>query len=148
MSLQTNFNISGPCPCCGMYPNRGISIDALIFIGKEIVLIKRSAEPFQGYWALPGGYVDWNISIEETVKKEVKEETNLDVTTMKLRGQYSSPHRHPEQAISLLYLVETTGDLKAGDDAQEAKLYAIDNLPTPLAFDHEEMIKEYLKLNN
>jgi len=145
MSLQTNFNISGPCPCCGLYPNRGLSIDALILLDKKIVLIKRLADPYQGYWALPGGYIDWNISAKDTVKKEVKEETNLDTSEMKLLSVYSSPHRHPKQTISLLFQVTASGKLKAGDDAGEVKLFPLDDLPTPLAFDHEQMIKDYKK---
>lgn len=132
-----------PCSTCGFYPNRGLGIDALIMIDNKIVLIKRGIEPYKGYWAFPGGWIDWNISAEDTVKKEVKEETNLNVTSMKLFGVYSDPERHPRQGITLLYIVKAEGTIHAGDDAEDIRLYPLDDLPTPLAFDHEKMIKEY-----
>ena len=72
-----------PCPECGNFTNRGVTIDAVIIKDQSILLIKRGAEPFKSYWATPGGYVGWDETIEEVVKREVKEETNLDVLKCK-----------------------------------------------------------------
>ena len=78
-----------PCPECGNFTNRGISIDAVIIKRKKVLLIKRGAEPFKDYWGTPGGYVTWDETVEDTVRREVKEETNLDVAGMKFVVIYS-----------------------------------------------------------
>src|SRR3989344_3134444 len=119
-----------PCPECGNYTNRGVSVDAVIIKNGKVLLIKRGVDPFKGYWGTPGGYVDWDETIEETVKREVKEETDLDVSDLRLVGVYSSPNRHPKQVINLVYLVKVNdGKLKYGDDALNAKWFAFNELP-------------------
>ena len=133
-----------PCPACGHYYNRAVSVDGLITIENKIVLIKRARDPYKDYWALPGGYVDWNETMEEAVLREVEEETNLKVTSVKFMKIYSSPQRHPEQLIAAAYIVKTSGAIKAGDDAADIKLYHYDDLPSVLAFDHEAMVADYL----
>jgi len=95
-----------PCPECGRFANRGISIDAVIVKGEKILLIQRGVEPNKGYWGTPGGYVDWDESSEDVVKREVQEETGLEVTNTTLIGVYSSPDRHLKQVINIVYLTE------------------------------------------
>ncbi len=134
-----------PCPNCGRFNNRGVSIDAVIIKDNKILLIKRGINPFQGYWALPGGYVEWNESTEETVAREVSEELGLTVDSCKLIGVYSSPNRHPKQVINIAYQVTTSGNPKAGDDAKEYKWFPMNNMPDELAFDHKRIISESQK---
>lgn len=121
-----------PCPHCKNYSNRGLTIDAVIEEQGKILLIKRGAEPFKDFWALPGGYVDWDETVEEAVAREVSEEI----------GVYSKPSRHPHQAIDLAYSVSITGEPKAGDDAVELLWAPLDDLPE-LAFDHTQIIDDY-----
>lgn len=135
------------CHACGNYQNRGVSIDAIIVINKKILLIKRGNDPYEHYWALPGGHVDFDETIENTVKREVKEETGLETVSLKLLGIYSKPSRHPKQSIAVAYIVEIKGEIKAGDDAVEYKLFSFEELPQKLAFDHEEIIADYLRLD-
>ena len=134
-----------PCPKCGRFNNRGVSVDAVIIKDNKILLIKRGVNPFQGYWALPGGYVEWDESTEEAVAREVSEEIGLTVESCKLIGVYSSPDRHPKQVINIAYRVTTSGNPKAGDDASEYKWFSMDNMPDKLAFDHERIITESQK---
>src|SRR3989344_4797560 len=142
ISLRNNEQ----CPHCGRFANRGVSIDAVIINGNEVLLIKRGVEPNKGYWGTPGGYVNWDESLEETVKREVKEETNLDVTSLVLVGVYSSPSRHPKQVINVVYLIEVAdGKVKHGDDAMDAKWFDLDNLPTEMALDHKQNIEDAIK---
>lgn len=124
---------------------RAITIDAIIIRANKILLIKRGNEPFKDYWALPGGYIEWDEEAEETVRKEVKEEVGLDVTKMTLLNAYTKPERDPEQKITLAYIVETKDTPHAGDDAKAYQWFALDNLPVQLAFDHDKIIKDYLK---
>ncbi len=135
-----------PCPECGNFTNRGVSVDAVIIKDGTVLLIKRGTEPFKGSWGTPGGYVGWDETVEETVKREVKEETNLEVIGVKLVGIYSSPKRHPKQVINVVYLVEVEGKLKPRDDAAEAKWILLDEIPEELAFDHKQNIEDALKL--
>ena len=140
MKLKNNE----PCPECGRFMNRGVTIDALIIKDEKILLIKRNAEPFKGFWALPGGYVDWDEAVEDAVKREVFEETGLEVKSLKLIGVFSKPERHPKQCIDIAYIVDAEGKVKVGDDAIEYKWELINNLPK-LASDHRKIIDCYLK---
>ena len=130
-----------PCPHCGRFKNRGVSIDAVILRNNKVLLIKRRNSPFKGMWALPGGYVEFNENANETIKREVKEETNLDVVTSELSDVYTDPKRDPRSTISLAYVVKATGNTKPGDDASEVEWFKLDKLPK-LAFDHEQIITE------
>jgi 8-oxo-dGTP diphosphatase len=139
------FKDNGRCPACGRYANRGITIDALVKRGSEILLIKRGREPFKDFWALPGGYVDWDETVEDAVRREVKEEIGVTVTSLELIGVYSRPDRHPEQAVAVAYRVEIEGEVQAGDDAVEFRWFPLDALPE-LAFDHAEIIGDAEKV--
>lgn len=138
---------SEQCPECGRFNNRGTSIDAVIVVDDKILLIKRGSNPFKGFWALPGGYVEWDESVEETVKREVQEELGVIVESSKLIGVYSKPNRHPKQVINMAYAVKITGSLKAGDDAMVYKWFLFDSLPDELAFDHKIIINDYLAIS-
>ncbi len=134
------------CPHCGRYANRGVSIDAVIVKNNQILLIQRGAEPFRGYWGTPGGYVNWDETTEETVKREVKEETGLEVVSTQLVGVYSAPSRHPKQVINLVYLVEVKGDVAIhGDDALDLRWFPLDQLPEQMALDHKQNIQDAKK---
>ncbi len=131
------------CPSCGKYPSRPLSIDALIIRNGKILLIKRGIEPYKDFWALPGGHVDFNETVEEAVKRETEEETNLKVVSLKLLGVYSNPKRHPNQSVAVSYIAETTGEPRASDDAKECRFFPLDELPKDLAFDHKKIIEDY-----
>ncbi|MFA7209102.1 MAG: NUDIX hydrolase [Parcubacteria group bacterium] len=132
------------CPECGRFNNRGVSIDAVIIKDDRILFIKRGANPFKGFWALPGGYVEWDESTEESVIREVKEELGVAVESIKLIGVYGKPNRHPKQVIDMAYAVTISGSPKAGDDALGYEWFPLDGLPDELAFDHKIIIGDYL----
>ncbi len=125
--------------------NRYFAVDGLIIKNKKVLLIKRGGIPFTGYWAIPGGHLDFNETAEEGVAREVKEETNLTVTSIKLFGIYSNPKRDPRQIVSAIYLVKTKGTPKAGDDAADFKWFPLGKLPANLAFDHKKILSDYIK---
>jgi len=111
---------------------------------KGIVLIERKNEP-KGL-ALPGGFVDVGESVEEALRREMKEETNLDVQISSLLGVYSDPKRDPRfHTASVVYVARAQGQPKGGDDAKEAKLYTLEEIPLDqLVFDHGKIVKDYL----
>ena len=119
-----------------------LTVDAIVAYRGGVVLIKRLNDPFKGYYALPGGIVEYGESTEKAVLRELKEETGLDGKIYKLVGVYSEPNRDPRgHFVSVCYLIVGKGKLKAGSDAREAEVFKLNQLPK-LAFDHEKMIED------
>lgn len=147
MTLKPNE----PCPHCGRYLNRWVTVDAIIIQDKQILLILRGTEPFKDFWALPGGLVDWDETIAEAIKREVKEELGLTVVSQKELGVYSDPARSPHQTINIAFFVEVEGEPQAGDDAKACQYFPLDKLPEEMAFDHKKIVEDFLstfKLTN
>ena len=126
-----------------------LTTDGIIELYEEdrfrgIVLIERKNDP-KGL-ALPGGFVDVGESVEEALIREMQEETHLDVKIVKLLGIYSNPKRDPRfHTASAVFIVKAQGKPTAGDDAKEAKLFALDEIPIDdLVFDHSQILKDYL----
>ena len=104
--------------------------------------MKRKNPPYQGKFALPGGFVEIGESTETAAAREVFEETGLSVEILKLIGVYSDPERDPRRhTVSVCYLAKGYGDLKSGSDAAAVELFELDSIPE-LAFDHNKMINE------
>jgi ADP-ribose pyrophosphatase YjhB (NUDIX family) len=134
------------CTKCDQYLNkRSMTIDAVILIDQKVLLIKRAGYPYKDYWALPGGFVDMDETIENALIRETREETSLEVISYKLLGIYSSPTRHPKQLIAAAYIVEVSGNPKAGDDAKEFSFFPVGQLPLKVAFDHRLIISDSVK---
>jgi 8-oxo-dGTP diphosphatase len=130
-----------------------LTTDGIIELYKEdtfkgIVLIERKNEP-KGL-ALPGGFVDVGESVENALIREMQEETNLDVEIVKLLGIYSSPKRDPRfHTASAVFIAKAKGQPNAGDDAKEARVYALEEIPMDkLVFDHSDILKDYLSQRN
>lgn len=122
---------------------RPFACDGVLIENGRILLINRAKEPDLGKWAIPGGRIEENETAEECLKREFKEETGLDVEPVKLIGIYSDPKRDPRKIIGAAYIVKRIGgEIKAGDDAGEAKWFRIEELPAELAFDHREILKD------
>ncbi len=127
-----------------MMPTPALTVDAIILHQQKIVLIKRKNPPFEGSYALPGGFVDVGETVEDAVLREAKEETGLDIDIIRLVGIYSDPARDPRRhTVSACYLAEGSGTLQAGSDAACAELFDQSTLPE-LAFDHGGMIADAL----
>ena len=119
-----------------------LTVDTVIIYEGKIVLIRRKNPPFQGHFALPGGFVEVGETVEDAAVREAKEETGLDVRLLKLLGVYSDPSRDPRgHTVSVCFLALGSGNLKAGSDAKETGLFGIDEIPE-LAFDHNKIIED------
>jgi len=108
-----------------------------------IVLILRRNEPRQ--WAIPGGFCDYGESLEEAAVREAREETGLEVELIEQFHTYSDPRRDPRQHnITTVYIARAIGgSLRAQDDAQDIGIFSEADLPPQLAFDHDEILKDY-----
>ena len=111
-----------------------------------IVLIKRKYPPLG--LALPGGFVEIGEKVEDACVREMKEEISLDVEIETLLGVYSNPKRDERfHTVSIVYVCKAYGMPKGADDAKEAMVVKLEDLKTQrLAFDHKEIIEDYLKL--
>jgi len=120
-----------------------LTVDGILFEDDSILLVKRKYKPFQGAWAIPGGFVEYGEKTEDAVLREVFEETNMRTKIHSLIGVYSDPHRDPRgHTITVVYLIDyKDGDLHAGDDASSVKFFKMNELPA-LAFDHAVIIKD------
>jgi 8-oxo-dGTP diphosphatase len=121
------------------------SSDIILEEDGKVLLIRRGGDgPFAGEWALPGGHMDEGETFEETARREMKEETGLDVELQRLVGIYSEPDRDPRgRVVSACYTAQQVGgELEAETDAVAVKWWPLDGLPE-LAFDHDEMIEDY-----
>lgn len=107
-----------------------------------IVLIERLNPP-EG-WALPGGFVDYGESVEIAAQREAQEETGLQVTLIEQFQVYSDPDRDPRQhTISIVFLATAEGEPQAGDDAKHLGVFELWQLPKPLCFDHDRILRDY-----
>lgn len=125
-----------------------VTVDVTLFRknenGYEILLIQRLNEPFQGYWALPGGFVDENEDLETAAKRELFEETNIQIFQVKQISAYGNPERDPRNhTVSIAFFGQTdiTAQAIAKDDAKAVRWFSINELPV-LAFDHSEIIRD------
>jgi 8-oxo-dGTP diphosphatase len=109
---------------------------------RRIVLIKRKNPPFG--WAIPGGFVDYGETLEAAAVREAREETSLEVRLLRQFHAYSDPSRDPRQhTISTVFIATASGTPRGEDDAAEARVFSIDDLPEPLAFDHGDILRDY-----
>lgn len=138
------------CPRCGLemdsYQNPLPTVDIIIELdGKGIILIMRKNNP-RG-WAIPGGFVDYGESLEAAAIREAREETGLDVTLMRQLHTYSKPDRDPRHhTITTVFSATASGTPLAADDAVEIGIFTDSDLPSPLMFDHAEILADYYRL--
>ena len=147
------------------YPRPMLTADCVVVrSGSEVLLVRRGGEPFKGCWALPGGFMEMDETIEHCAVRELEEETGLRFAEQDLRliGVYSAPGRDPRgRTVTAAFRVESgerrvesgetpqsCGQLPlgrgavepvAGDDAAEVRWWPLAALP-PLAFDHADIV--------
>ncbi len=118
------------------------TVDIIIQYNDGIVLIKRKYPP-EG-WALPGGFVEYGETLEDSAVREAREETGLDVTLIRQFHSYSDPGRDARlHTVSTVFIAAASGEAKAGDDVAEVAVFNRDNLPGEIAFDHRNILDDY-----
>lgn len=128
------------------YPRPALTVDLVIVSRKrpaKVLLIRRKHEPFAGMWALPGGFVDEGESLEEAARRELLEETGIQVKGLEQLHTFGDPGRDPRGwTIAVAFLAQIDPDdvkLTASDDAAEVDWHNLSKLP-PLAFDHADIL--------
>ena len=129
------------------YPRPALTVDCVVFAVEDdalqVLLIRRAHEPFADSWALPGGFVDMDETVEAAARRELEEETGLKDLFLEQLYTFGQPNRDPRgRVVSVAYyaLVDLAGRrVQAASDASEAAWFAVDALPE-LAFDHDEIL--------
>jgi ADP-ribose pyrophosphatase YjhB (NUDIX family) len=119
----------------------------------QILLVKRKNEPFRGYMAIPGGFVNEGETVEDAAKREVREETSLDIELVDILGVYSDPKRDPRGHImSTVFIAyvpvnrNKSVEALAADDASELEWIDLEAIPNEkFAFDHKRILMDYIK---
>lgn len=131
------------------YPREGASVMAIILRGQKVLMAKRNREPHKGTWMFPAGYTEFGEHPEESLKRELKEETGLKVTSSKLINVFQAVDdvSAPGHFI-FFYLVKASGELKNGDlkENQEVAWQDINNLPKIGWKIHRDVANLLLKL--
>jgi len=129
------------------YPRPALAVDCVVFALDEedlkVLLIRRGIDPFAGRWALPGGFVHLDETLDEAARRELREEAGIEKVYLEQLYTFGALDRDPrERVVSVAYyaLVKLSEHLvRAATDAREAAWFAIDDLPR-LAFDHEAVL--------
>ena len=144
------------------YPRAAITTDAIVYVRKRksnnsdtnlkllfestsVLLIQRGQDPYKNKWALPGGFIEMNETLEVSCKRELLEETGLEVDNMIQFKTYDAINRDPRhRTISVVFFTELEKEevVKGGDDAAQAKWFPFNRLPE-LAFDHGQILDEF-----
>jgi 8-oxo-dGTP diphosphatase len=121
-----------------------LMVDVVIPSERGVVLVRRGSEPYEGQWALPGGFVEVGETVRQAAVREAAEETGLAVEVSRLVGVYSEPDRDPRgHNVSVAFLTRVlSGQMQAASDAAEVDV--LDPADVELAFDHGRIIADAL----
>ena len=138
------------------YPRPALTVDLVVLtreVRPRVLLVRRKSPPFAGKWALPGGFVDENETLEAAARRELEEETGVSVAELNQMYTFGDPGRDPRGwTVSVAYLARVkSGDVRprAADDAAGVGWFSLGRLP-PLAFDHSlivEKAREWMEKN-
>lgn len=128
--------------------NPSVTTDSVVFLWREgelsVLGVKRKGDPFEGAWALPGGFVGPDEDLDKAAKRELKEETSLKGVNLEQFHTFGDPKRDPRgRVISVVFIGlvdDSKAKIQAGDDAEDAQWLNVSKLPK-LAFDHKKIIK-------
>jgi len=134
------------------FPKPSVTVDIVIFTIQDnqlkVLLIKRGIEPFRNYWAIPGGFVKIDESLEAAAKRELNEETGVNNVYLEQLYSFGNPDRDPRgRVITIAYMALINSgniNLKAATDVSDAQWFSVKKIPS-LAFDHKEILEYSLK---
>jgi 8-oxo-dGTP diphosphatase len=128
------------------YPRPAVTVDVAIVTREpkpRVLLIRRKQAPFAGSWAIPGGFIDMEETLEESARRELREETGVETADLEQMYTFGDPGRDPRgRTVTVAYLARVNPDEVrpvAADDADEVGWFPLDALP-PVAFDHEKVL--------
>lgn len=127
-----------------------LSVDAVLFDTQgRLLLVRRKYPPYQGQFALPGGFVDVGETVEHAVLRELREETGIEGHIERLVGVYSDPARDPRRHnVSVAFLIAPTSQMPVGGDDAETASFEVYGPDVELAFDHALIVADAMRLRS
>lgn len=132
---------------CYKYPHPSVTTDCVIFgfddAKLRVLLVQRGIKPYKGRWALPGGFLRMDESAKEGALRELQEETGLEGAYIRQFHTFTAPERDPRERVITIayYALVRMQEVKGGDDAADARWFALDEVPQ-LAFDHDQILRK------
>ena len=128
------------------FPRPAVTVDVVIVTHEKkprVLLIRRKHDPFRGIWAIPGGFVEMEETLEAAARRELFEETGVRASKLEQLHTFGDPGRDPRgRTISVVYFAQVDPRKlkpRAADDAAEVGWHDLEH-PPPLAFDHREIL--------
>ena len=156
MSTRTGNPSAPPGYDPGAFPPFAITVDVVILTMNEgvlhVLLVRRGQAPFEGMWAVPGGFKRPDETLDEAARRELAEETGGDVPSLLTQfGAYGDPERDPRMnvvTVAYLAVLRDVGAIIAGTDAADAALVAVADIleeRIELAFDHLRIVRDAIE---
>ncbi|MCU0490735.1 MAG: NUDIX hydrolase [Chloroflexaceae bacterium] len=131
------------------YERPSVTVDVVIFTlyNRElhVLLVKRGHWPYEGYWAIPGGFVNMDEALEQAARRELEEETGVRDVYLEQLFTFGDPGRDPRtRVISVAYIALVRFDaqkLRVSDESTDVRWFPVRELPPALAFDHEKILE-------
>jgi 8-oxo-dGTP diphosphatase len=133
----------------GRYDRPSVTVDVVIFSLKDgelqVLLVKRRHWPFEGCWAIPGGFVQMDESLEAGARRELAEETGVQNVYLEQLYTFGDPGRDPRtRVISIAYFAIIRAEnqsLQISEESTDLRWFPVRELPSPLAFDHDQILR-------
>jgi 8-oxo-dGTP diphosphatase len=149
MSTKTSYDP-------GQYPAFAVTVDVVILTmsagALNVLLVRRGEDPFEGFWAIPGGFKRPSETLDEAAKRELREETGVDAPPVLAQfGAYGDPGRDPRMnvvTVGYLAVLRDVGTIEAGTDAADAALTPVSDVLSgklQLAFDHQRIVRDAIE---
>lgn len=129
------------CPACGSqyWANSSPAVEGLLERDGRVLLVRRDIEPKRGYWDMPGGFLEEGEDPYDGLRRELREETGLEVEPVEFIGPHLEPYED-RWVLGFTWRVHAEGEPRAGDDAGELRFFAPDELPGEMAFPHQDVL--------
>jgi 8-oxo-dGTP diphosphatase len=130
------------------YDRPSVTVDVVIFTLQNselhVLLVQRKRWPFEGRWAIPGGFINMDEALEQAARRELEEETGIRDIYLEQLYTFGNPKRDPRtRVISVAYIALVSADtqtLRVSDESTDVRWFPVRRLPGPLAFDHDHIL--------